>query len=116
MDLTNLFDSHSCAPQIQTDDVSHLLLRNRRNTGVEPALFAQELEKFRPHQQRLGATVHHQDTIIKELTSLWKALKDAGSRGPGARKWDEREKRKAGAVKRFGRARDAYMEVRDGVA
>src|SRR6266576_1776985 len=56
--------------QIQADDVSHLLLLNKRNTGVEPALFAAELEKFRPYQQRLSATVHHQELALQELGTL----------------------------------------------
>ncbi|KAK7460949.1 bck1-like resistance to osmotic shock [Stygiomarasmius scandens] len=102
--------------KIQTDDVSHLLLLNRRNTGVEPALFAAELEKFRPYQQRLAATVQHQNMTLQEVSSLWKTLRDAAGRGPGARKWEEREKRKKDTVKRFSRARDGYMEVKDGLA
>ncbi|EEB98455.1 hypothetical protein MPER_02030, partial [Moniliophthora perniciosa FA553] len=102
--------------KIQSDDVSHLLLLNRRNTGVEPALFAAELEKFRPYQQRLAATVHHQEVTLQEITSLYKSLKDLAGRGPGARKWEEREKRKKTAIRRFQRARDGYMEARDGLA
>jgi hypothetical protein len=53
---------------------------------------------------------------IQELRSLWKSLKDLAGRGPGARKWEERERRKRDTVKRFSRARDVYMEVRDGIA
>ncbi|KAF9484066.1 BRO1-domain-containing protein [Pholiota conissans] len=102
--------------KIQSDDVSHLLLLNRRNSGVEPTLFAAELEKFKPYQQRLSATVQHQDIALQELTTLWKGLKDHAGRGAGARKWDEREKRKKDTVRRFSRARDGYMEVRDGLA
>ncbi|KAK0469268.1 BRO1-domain-containing protein [Desarmillaria tabescens] len=102
--------------KVQNDDVSHLLLLNRRNTGVEPALFAAELEKFRPYQQRLEATLQHQAIALQEITTLWKSLKDLAGRGPGARKWEEREKRKKDTVRRFSRARDVYMEVRDGLA
>ncbi|PFH50866.1 hypothetical protein AMATHDRAFT_3599 [Amanita thiersii Skay4041] len=102
--------------KIQADDVSHLLLLNRRNQGVEPTLFAAELEKFRPYQQRLAATVHHQEIALQELGTLWKGLKDLAGRGAGARKWDEREKKKKDTVRRFSRARDIYMEIRDGLA
>ncbi len=101
---------------MQQDDVSHLLLLNRRNTGVESTLFAGELEKFRPYQQRLAATVHHEQVTLQELTTLWRGLKDIAGRGPGAKKWEEREKRKKDTVRRFSRARDVYMEVRDGLA
>ena len=101
--------------QIQADDVSHLLLLNRRNSSVEPTLFAAELEKFRPYQQRLAATVHHQQIVLQEIQGMWKSLRDSAGRGPGAKKWEEREKRKKDAVRRISRARDGYMEVRDGL-
>ena len=96
--------------------MSHLLLLNRRNAGVEPTLFAAELEKFRPYQQRLAATVHHQELALQEVVALWKGLKDLAGRGPGVRKWDERERKKKDVVRRFSNARDVYMEVRDGLA
>ena len=102
--------------QVQQDDVSHLLLLNRRNTGVESTLFAGELEKFRPYQQRLTATVHHEQVALQELSQLWRGLRDLAGRGPGAKKWEERERRKKDTVRRFSRARDVYMEVRDGLA
>ncbi|KIK68316.1 hypothetical protein GYMLUDRAFT_80796 [Collybiopsis luxurians FD-317 M1] len=103
--------------KIQTDDVSHLLLLNRRNSSVEPALFASELEKFRPFQQRIGTTVHHQEACLQEIAGLWKRLTSASKgRGGFFRKWEEREKRKKETVERFERVREGYMEVRDGLA
>jgi tyrosine-protein phosphatase non-receptor type 23 len=93
-----------------------LLLLNRRNPSVEPTIFAAELEKFRPYQQRLAQTVHQQAAALQETGQLWKTLKDLAGRGEGARKWDERERRKKEAVRRFSRARDGYMEARDGLA
>lgn len=102
--------------KIQADDVSHLLLLNRRNQNVEPTIFASELEKFRSYQQRLSQTVHHQQSTIQEITQLWRALKDLAGRGEGARKWDERERRKKESVRRFSQASERYMEIRDGLA
>ncbi|KAH7883021.1 BRO1-like domain-containing protein [Phlebopus sp. FC_14] len=101
--------------KIQADDVSHLLLLNRRNSGVEPTLFAAELEKFRPYQQRLAATAHHDQLILQEIQNLWKNLRGIAGRATGAKKWDERERRKKDAVRQISRARDGYMEVRDGL-
>ncbi|KAJ7489516.1 BRO1-like domain-containing protein [Mycena latifolia] len=102
--------------KIQTDDVSHLLLLNRRNTGVEPTLFAAELEKFRPYQQRLAATIHHQEVALQDVAARWKTLKDFTDYKSPARKWDEKQKRRQEGVRRFGRAREGYEEVRDGLA
>ncbi|KAH8102053.1 BRO1-like domain-containing protein [Cristinia sonorae] len=102
--------------KVQNDDVSHLLLLNRRNTGAENQLFTTELQKFFPAQQRLTATVQHEQSLLQELSQLWRGLRDLAGRGPGARKWEEREKRKKDTIRRFSRARDGYMEVRDGLA
>ncbi|KAI0029295.1 BRO1-like domain-containing protein, partial [Vararia minispora EC-137] len=102
--------------KIQNDDVSHLLLLNRRNPNVEPTIFASELEKFRPYQQRLTQTIHQQSATLQEISQSWKSLKDLAGRGEGARKWEERERRKKDTVRRFSRARDGYMEARDGLA
>ncbi|KAJ7905099.1 BRO1-domain-containing protein [Mycena leptocephala] len=102
--------------KIQTDDVSHLLLLNRRNTGVEPTLFAAELEKFRPYQQRLAATIHHQEVALQDVAARWKMLKDFTDFKSPARKWDEKEKRRKEGVRKFGQARKGYEEVRDGLA
>jgi len=108
--------AHIFSIKVQTDDVSHLLLLNRRNSSVEPALFAAELEKFKPYQQQIIGNIQQQGGVLRDLSSLWKGLKEHTGRGPGARRWEERERRKKGLVKRFGEARDVYMEVRDGLA
>lgn len=101
--------------KVQNDDVSHLLLLNRRTSGIEPTLFANELEKFRPYQSRLASTTHAQQATLQEIAQLWKNLKDKGGKGKGAKKWEEREKRVHALVKRFGIAREGYLEVSDGV-
>ncbi|CAK5262200.1 unnamed protein product [Mycena citricolor] len=101
--------------KIQADDVSHLLLLNRRNTGVEPSLFAAELEKFRPYQQRLAATIHHQDAMLQELDRSWRLLNDSILTTGPFRKWENRERRKTELLQRFGSAKDRYNEVRDGL-
>jgi len=110
-------------PHVSQSDSSmervHSLLLNRRNTGVESTLFTNEPEKFCPYQQRLASAVHHQHTTLQEVTDLWRKLRDhawAANRGPGAKKWEEREKRKKDTIERFSRARNGYMEVRDGIA
>ena len=101
--------------QVQSDDVSHLLLLNRRNSGVEPTLFATQLEKFKPLQARLAATVHYQETTLQELKISWKGLKDMAGKAAGARKYEELEKRKLEQTRRFGHARERWTEVREGL-
>ena len=79
-------------------------------------MFAAELEKFKPFQNNLIAAVQYEQAAVAEIVQLWKGLKDLAGRGPGARKWEEREKRKRETMRRFTRAKDGYMEIRDGLA
>ncbi|KAB5591931.1 Vacuolar protein-sorting protein BR [Ceratobasidium theobromae] len=101
--------------KIQNDDVSHLLLLNRRSgPAVETALFASELEKFRPYQARLATTLHHQQISLQEAGNLLRRLQNERGRGAWARKWEAGEKRRRDAVTRVARARDGWVDVREG--
>ncbi|KAG8795868.1 bck1-like resistance to osmotic shock [Ceratobasidium sp. 428] len=101
--------------KIQNDDVSHLLLLNRRSgPAVETALFQSELEKFRPYQSRIGSTVHHQQATLQEVSTLLKRLQNERGKGGWAKKWEAGEKRRREAVTRVARAREGWMEVREG--
>ena len=101
--------------RIQADDISHLLILNRKTQNVEPSLFAAELEKFRPHQNRIGATVHHQQVALNEVTAAYKTL----SESPRARQIQTRfgrvDKRRKDLLARFRRAHEGYGEARAGV-
>ncbi|CAE6369525.1 unnamed protein product [Rhizoctonia solani] len=100
--------------KVQNDDVSHLLLLNRRSgPAVETALFASELEKFRPYQSRLAATVHHQQAALQEAGNLLKQLQNERGRGAWAKKWEAGEKKRKDAVTRIARAREGWVDVRE---
>ncbi|GAB1520223.1 bck1-like resistance to osmotic shock [Rhizoctonia solani] len=101
--------------KVQNDDVSHLLLLNRRSgPAVETALFASELEKFRPYQSRLASTVHHQQAALQEVGNLLKRLQNERGRGAWAKKWEAGEKKRKDAITRIARAREGWVEVREG--
>ncbi|QRW25996.1 vacuolar protein sorting-associated protein BRO1 [Rhizoctonia solani] len=101
--------------KVQNDDVSHLLLLNRRSgPAVETALFASELEKFRPYQSRLASTVHHQQAALQEVGNLLKRLQNERGRSAWAKKWEAGEKKRKDAITRIARAREGWVEVREG--
>jgi len=102
--------------KIQGDDVSHILLLHRRGTSFEPSLFAHELEKFKPFQQRVAQSIQLQQVALQEVSQKWKSLKGAASRGPGTRKYEEKERRRMEIVRRFARARESWVEVTEGIA
>lgn len=58
--------------QVHNDDISNVLILNKKSiAGQESHLFETELEKFRPHQNRLLQTTHKQSSLMKELTKMY---------------------------------------------
>jgi tyrosine-protein phosphatase non-receptor type 23 len=102
--------------QIQGDDVSHILLLHRKGSSFEPSLFSHELEKFKPFQQRVAQSIQLQQAVLQDVSQKWKSLKGAASKGPGTRKYEEKERRKMEVVRRFARARESWVEVTEGLA
>ncbi|KAF9515975.1 hypothetical protein BS47DRAFT_1341273 [Hydnum rufescens UP504] len=99
--------------KIQSDDVSHLLLLNQRSSNVEPALFATELEKFRPYQARIAVTIRQSEVAIEEIGQLWRSLKTGRGRDL-IRKAEGKDKRKENLVSRLIQSRDSWIRVREG--
>ncbi|PKK76655.1 BRO1-domain-containing protein [Rhizophagus irregularis] len=56
------------------DDISHLLILNKKSQNIEPQLFATELEKFSPYRNRITASIHHQQVLLQDLTTNYKSL------------------------------------------
>ncbi|RAK99241.1 BRO1-domain-containing protein [Aspergillus ibericus CBS 121593] len=58
--------------KVHTDDISNVLILNKKTiAGQENQLFEAELEKFRPHQNRLLQANHKQASLMKELTKIY---------------------------------------------
>ncbi|RSH81673.1 bck1-like resistance to osmotic shock [Apiotrichum porosum] len=97
--------------KIQNDDVSNLLLLNRRSQNVEPQLFATELEKFHPYQSRLAATIAASKSITTELEALVGTVergKTVRERNRGAK---EQAKRVRDWERRLERSGTSHAEV-----
>jgi len=99
--------------KVQSDDISHLLVLNRgKGGGGDTSLFANELEKFRPHQQRLSQTVTTQQTILTEINQLFKQLTESPQAKETLMRWESIEKSKKTLVNRFGRVVQVYQDVK----
>ncbi len=103
--------------QVQNDDVSHILIlhsRSPNSSAVEPTIFANELEKFRPYQNRLSSLIQQQEAILDEIAALWKAL----TKGKG-RSWvkgaEGKEKKKAEVLGQYAAANEAWLAIKDGL-
>lgn len=119
--------------KLQSDDIGHLLILSHRggskNGGAggdgedagsenpaqaaqEAALFRQELEKFRPWQQRLNQAVAAQAHLLSETSNLWHSITSSAEGSRIARQWDSKARGKEALVSRLGNARAASAEVR----
>ncbi|WVR09391.1 hypothetical protein IAU60_006458 [Kwoniella sp. DSM 27419] len=102
--------------KLQTDDVSNLLLLNRRSSGVEPQLFASELEKFRPYQGRLASAVQASSSLLQELEMLVQQV----GKGKGVRELQKGSKDRSRRVRDWERklveAGEAYAEIQAGLS
>lgn len=61
--------------QIHNDDISSVLILNKKSIpDHEQQLFQSELDKFRPHQNRLLQATHKQNALMKDLTKTYSSL------------------------------------------
>ncbi|KAF2877381.1 BRO1-like domain-containing protein [Massariosphaeria phaeospora] len=61
--------------KVHSDDISNVLILNKKAiANQESQLFKSELEKFRPHQNRILQANHKQASLLKELTRTYSDL------------------------------------------
>ncbi|GAA5993785.1 hypothetical protein JCM11641_006988 [Rhodosporidiobolus odoratus] len=99
--------------KVQADDISHILILNRKGpANVEPALFATELEKFRPHQQRLTLTLQAQQSCLSDVNVGFKALNEGSKARDLQNRFAAAERKKRELIARMGQAAQAYGDVK----
>ncbi|WWC63541.1 uncharacterized protein I303_106144 [Kwoniella dejecticola CBS 10117] len=102
--------------KVQNDDVSNLLLLNRRSTGVEPQLFAAELEKFRPYQSRLAAAIQASTSILTELEMLVRQVEKGKGVKELQRSHKDRSKRVRAWERKLIEAGEGWAEIQAGLS
>ncbi|KAL9098996.1 MAG: hypothetical protein Q9163_005440 [Psora crenata] len=61
--------------QVHNDDIANVLILNKKSiSNQENQLFQTELDKFRPHQNRLLQANHKQTALMKDLTKTYSML------------------------------------------
>ncbi|KAH8922956.1 BRO1-domain-containing protein [Atractiella rhizophila] len=101
--------------KIQADDISHILILNRKSPSVEPSLFSTELEKFRPHQNRIAEAIKQQKAALSQLNTEWKTLVESKKGKEVQSKWKEVERRRKELIGRCKHAKEGYWDVRAGL-
>ncbi|KAJ8098265.1 BRO1-like domain-containing protein [Lipomyces tetrasporus] len=100
--------------KIQEDDISSLLILNKKVPNIEEKLFKSELEKFLPYQKRIAATIYQQAVTLKELTAIWKAILNNPLIKERRAQLDSVDHRKQAAIERFKKAFEGWSDVYHG--
>ncbi|KAI8369122.1 BRO1-like domain-containing protein [Choanephora cucurbitarum] len=96
------------------DDISQLLILNKK-ANVEQHIFAAELEKFRPHQQRISATIQHQQQTIQELTAAFKSLMEGTAAQTLQAQHDKAERLRRNLTVDFSEANLIHADIKEGL-
>lgn len=103
--------------KVHTDDISNVLILNKKSiSNHENQLFQAELEKFRPHQNRLLQATHKQTALMKELTKTYgDLLQDKRVRSEQAR-YESYTRQRNFVLTRYKKIHQAFEDLVAGLA
>ncbi|KAJ4156895.1 bck1-like resistance to osmotic shock [Fusarium falciforme] len=94
------------------DDISQILILNKKSiANYETQLFEQELEKFRPHQNRLIQANHKQSALMKELTSTFNKLLQDKRVQSEQNKYETIQRQRSSVINRYKRAYQEFLDL-----
>lgn len=101
---------------MHNDDISNVLILNKKAVANhENALFANELEKFRPHQNRLIQAAHKQSSLMKDLTAAYgDLLQDKRIRAEQS-KYEAVSRQRHSVLSKFSRTHSGYLDIMAGL-
>lgn len=102
--------------QVHNDDISNVLILNKKSiANHENQLFQAELEKFRPHQNRLLQATHKQSALMKELTKTYGTLlQDKRVRSEQSR-YESYNRQRTMVLTRYRKIFQAFNDLIDGL-
>lgn len=80
-------------------------------SNYETQLFEQELEKFRPHQNRLLQANHKQSSLMKELTATFNKLLQDKRVQQEQSKYESIQRQRSSVVNRYKRAYQEFLDL-----
>ena len=98
------------------DDISNVLILNKKSIqSQENQIFQQELDKFRPHQNRLLQMAHKQGALMKELTLAYGDLLQDKRIRAEQNKYESLSRQRNGVLTRFKKTHQAFMDITAGL-
>ncbi|KAI9750219.1 MAG: bck1-like resistance to osmotic shock, partial [Candelina submexicana] len=102
--------------KVHNDDISSVLILNKKSiSNHENQLFQSELEKFRPHQNRLLQASHKQASLMKELTTTYgDLLQDKRVRSEQS-KYESVTRQRSSVMTRYRKIYEAFGDLNTGL-
>jgi hypothetical protein len=92
-----------------------LILNKKSIANYEQQLFQSELEKYRPHQNRLIQATHKQAALMKELTVTFNnLLQDKRVRSEQS-KYESIQRQRASVINKYKRAYQEFLDLEAGL-
>ncbi|RWA14931.1 hypothetical protein EKO27_g203 [Xylaria grammica] len=102
--------------KVHNDDISQILILNKKAiSAFENELFQSELEKFRPHQNRLLQANHKQSALMKELTASFNGLLQDKRVRAEQSKYEAIQRQRNSVVNRYKRAYQEFLDLESGL-
>ncbi|KAI7204670.1 BRO1-domain-containing protein [Hortaea werneckii] len=103
--------------KIHNDDIANVLILNKKAVSNQEAqLFKAELEKFRPHQNRILQANHKQSSLMKELTRTYNdLLQDKRVKGE-QNKYEAFSRQRNTVLNKYRKVYQAYCDLQAGLS
>ncbi|KAK0650970.1 Vacuolar protein-sorting protein bro1 [Lasiodiplodia hormozganensis] len=102
--------------KVHNDDISNVLILNKKQiSNQENQLFKAELEKFRPHQNRILQANHKQSSLMKQLTQTYgDLLQDKRVRSEQS-KYEAFSRQRSSVISRYRKIYQAFNDLISGL-
>ncbi|KAK3353483.1 BRO1-like domain-containing protein [Lasiosphaeria hispida] len=98
------------------DDISQILILNKKSiANFEQQLFQAELEKYRPHQNRLVQASHKQAALMRELTVTFNSLLQDKRVRAEQSKYESIQRQRASVISKYKRAYQEFLDLEAGL-
>ncbi|KAK4033411.1 BRO1-like domain-containing protein [Parachaetomium inaequale] len=98
------------------DDISQILILNKKSiANYEQQLFQQELEKYRPYQNRLVQATHKQAALMRELTVAFNGLLQDKRVRAEQSKYESFQRQRGTVIGRYKRAYQEFLDLEAGL-
>ncbi|KAL2137440.1 hypothetical protein VTI74DRAFT_61 [Chaetomium olivicolor] len=98
------------------DDISQILILNKKSiANYEQQLFQQELEKYRPYQNRLVQATHKQAALMRELTVAFNSLLQDKRVRAEQSKYESFQRQRGAVIGKYKRAYQEFLDLEAGL-